>query len=145
MIGSKRERLRWLGPLLFLVVAGCAAHHAAVTPPEESLALAVLPRVGLGPRDVSVTARIDRDAENRKACLAFVDDNDLDTFLSCHDLDGASAPRFWQRLVEQVPAGAYTVELRVTRADGTVRRVRVDVCYAGQLKESCGLGESAAR
>ena len=127
-----------------MVVAGCAAHQAAVTPPEESLALAVLPRVGLGPRDVSVTARIDRDAENRKACLAFVEDL-TETILTCHDLDGANAPRFWQRIFEGVPAGQYTIELRVFRADGATRIKRVDVCYAGQLKESCGLGESAAR
>jgi len=128
--------MRWLGLLVLTVVAGCATHQAAVTPPEDSLALAVLPRVGLGPRDVSVTARIDRDPANRKACLAFVEGLN-EVILTCHDMDGADAPRFWQRIFEQVPAGQYTIELRVFRANGVTRVRRVDVCYAGQFVESC--------
>jgi hypothetical protein len=126
-----------------ILTAGCAgatAPHA--TPPADAYALAVLPRVGLGPRDVSVTARMDKDPSHRNVCLAFVQD-EIDVIQSCHTMNGDHEPRFWQHIFEQVPAGAYTVQLRVTRADGGHTVIGVDVCYAGQLKESCGLGESA--
>jgi len=127
-----------------LCLISCAGLKPTAQPPGDPIALAVLPRVGLAPRDVNVTARVDKDPANRNVCLAFVEDgSNTATIESCHSMNGAQEPRFWQHLFEQVPAGKYTVVLRVTRADGSQRQVTVSVCYAGQMTESCG-GDSVA-
>lgn len=133
---------RWVVAILLLGAVSCAVVRPSRPDVGDPIALAVLPRVGLGPRDVSVTVRVDKDPSNRNVCLAFVQGDD-DVIASCHSLNGDKEPRFWQHIFYQVQAGAYTVEVRVTRADKSVWRVRVPVCYAGQLHESCGPSESA--
>lgn len=116
---------------------GACTHRTPHAQPEAPLALVVLPRLGLAPRDVSVTARIDRNPANREACLVFVNEDQQDVVKSCHSLDGVNAPRFWQHLFEHIDAGAYAVVLLVRQADGTVRRLAVSACYAGEFV-SCG-------
>lgn len=119
------------------VLGACAHRDAALTPPEPPLALAVVPRLGLGPRDVSVTARINRDVANREACVSFVNDEGQAVVTSCHTLDGADAPRFWQHIFEQIEAGHYTIVLQVARATGKPLQTDVDACYSGEFV-SCG-------
>ncbi len=125
------------------LVLGACAHRTPSAHTVEPVALAVIPRLGLAPRDVSVTARIERDSANREACLAFLNSDGAEVVKSCHTLDGANAPRFWQHIFDQIEAGSYSITLDVTRNDGHVLHTDLTACYSGEFVACGGPSEVA--
>jgi len=71
-----------------------------------------------------------QNIHNRGLCLEWaqlLDNGELgETGLSCHSLDGASAPITSQREIVLRASGTYSIVAGVTRDDGTAKRSGVE-------------------
>jgi hypothetical protein len=90
---------------------------AAVSPAaEEPLAIRVLPLSGRGPRDIIIQAFIEPDARNRS--VEVILDSEGFYASSTLQLDANRAPRTTETRFRRVPAGEYSVQVRLFGSDG---------------------------
>ena len=102
---------------------GCAAHH--VNPSARPLAIAAYPSLGLAPRDVTISVRIDHDRDARAWCVVLVQ-GDIPVQRTCADHDGT---RFKSISFPRVGGGPTVAALAVVFGDGHVESVSTTFCF----------------
>lgn len=121
--------------LVALFATGCAARGPGGVHPSRPLGIAVVPSLGLAPRDLHITVRIDRDRDARAWCVTLWQ-GEIDERRSCATHDGA---RFQQFPFLGVGEGDYLVQLQVEFGDGHVEQAQSHpICLAGPT-HSCSL------
>jgi hypothetical protein len=104
---------------LILLLAAQPVHAA------DSVRLAVYPRFQNAPATVRVTLIIERDKDNRQACLDIEGDTGYSRS-SCWEHVGDGARYQTVIYYPDLPAGRYTAVAEVTHADRSVVRSRVE-------------------
>ncbi len=115
--------------LIVLAMAGVLA-GSMHTSADEALAISVRPTVATFPGSAYVTVLVTRDTKNR--VLVWEVDGPDYYRSSSQELDGASAPRSYRFLVQNLPAGEFEVRATVRRSDRTVARDRCTIKVVGR-------------
>ena len=98
----------------------------------EPLTLRVTGRLGMAPYTVNIMARIEPHERNRELCLLWGIGEEEMYSVSCQQLDGSTAKRFyqWQRVFRE--PGEWVVEVTVQRNDGSTVRARDTIRVIGR-------------
>ena len=115
--------------LVVLTIAGLLA-GSMQTSADETIAISVRPTVATFPGSAHLKVLVTRDAKNR--VLVWEVDGPGYYRSSSQELDGASAPRIYQFLLQGLPPGEFEVRATVRRSDRTVARDRCTIRVIGR-------------